>query len=244
MKKLIFILIIFVTALTSCTKKVDPIHGTQPLNEAYSNRISMERFNSLRQKGDMNGMFEFISKYRKQLTANIVMQHPEITDGQNIDLILGSGYAEAIEAGDGKTYSGQFSDELLIIVKDSTSSDTTFLFGGKKPKGELKFKKKVDFGHGEPFRFAVKEKENVDSLVVSLKDWNYVLNTRIPVKDDKGNITEHQTFPKYLMDFKPFFKEGDIIDVINGKIFDKDGQEVSLENRKFETTKKPAKKRK
>ena len=34
------------------------------------------------------------------------------------------------------------------------------------------------------------------------------------------------------MDFKPFAKEGDIIDIINGKIFDKDGQEVSIEKRK------------
>ena len=135
MKKIIScftIVAISILALMSCTKKVDPIHGTQPLNEAYSNRISMERFNSLRQKGDMNGMFEFIDKYRKQLTANIVTQHPEIIDGQNIDFILVTGYAEAIEAGDGKTYSGQFSDELLIIVKDSIGSDTTFLFGGKK----------------------------------------------------------------------------------------------------------------
>lgn len=233
MKKLIFIfLTIVLTALTSCTKKVDPIHGTEPLTEAYSNRISMERFNSLRQKDDVNGMFEFIEKYRKQLTANIVTQHPEITDHNLINLILGSGYAEAIEAGDGKTYSGEFNNEILIITKDSVRADTTFLFGGKKPKSELKFKKKVNFGHGEPFRFVIKEKENIDSLIVSLKDWNYITNIKIPREDGKGNIIEQQTFPKYLMDFKPFAKEGDIIDIINGKIFDKDGQEISIEKRK------------
>lgn len=234
MKKIIScftIVAISILALMSCTKKVDPIHGTQPLNEAYSNRISMERFNSLRQKGDMNGMFEFIDKYRKQLTANIVTQHPEIIDGQNIDFILVTGYAEAIEAGDGKTYSGQFSDELLIIVKDSIGSDTTFLFGGKKTKGELKFKKKVDFGHGEPFRFAIKEKENIDSLITKTKDWTYIVNTKIPIKDKDGNIVEEQTFPKYLMGFKPLLQEGDVIDIIRGKIFDKDGQEVTPEQR-------------
>lgn len=232
MKKLIFIfLTIVLTALTSCTKKVDPIHGTEPLTEAYSNRISMERFNSLRQKDDVNGMFEFIEKYRKQLTANIVTQHPEITDHNDINLILGSGYAEAIEAGDGKTYSGEFNNEILIIIKDSVRADTTFLFGGEKPKSELKFKKKVNFGHGEPFRFAIKEKENIDSLITKAKDWTYIVNTKIPIKDKDGNIVEEQTFPKYLMGFKPLLQEGDVIDIIREKIFDKDGQEVTPEQR-------------
>ena len=235
MKKLIFIfLTIVVAVLTSCTKKVDPIHGTQPLNEAYSHRVPAERVNTLRQKGDVNELFSFIDRHRKQLTANIVSQHPNVKDNQQISLILGSGYSDGIQAGDGKTYAGQFNDELIIVINDSLKSDTVFFFGGQKPVSELKFKKKINFGNGAPFTFKIKKDENIDSLIISLKDWGYVINPQIPITDKDGNVTESLTFSKYLIKFRPWFKEDDVIDVLHGKIFNSNGEEVTIPQRQSE----------
>lgn len=245
MKKLIFIfLTVIVTALTSCTQKVNPIHGTPPLNEAYSHRMPAERVNALRQKGDAKELFSFIDRHRRQLTANVVSQHPNVKNHEQIKLILGSGYSDGIQAGDGKTYAGQFNDELIIIINDSLKSDTVFFFGGQKPVSELKFKKKINFGDGEPFTFTIKKNENIDSLIISLKNWGYVINPEIPITDKDGNPTESLTFSKYLMQFKPWFKENDVIDVIRGKIFDSNGEELTISKRQSEQKTTKVKKRK
>ena len=243
MKKLVFVVTtIVLTALVSCTKKVDPIHSIQPLNEAYSQRISMELYNSTRLKDDIKSQFNFIDRNRKKLTANIITQHPDITNHEQISLLLGSGQSDAIEAGDGKVYPVVFTNELLIIISDSMKSDTVF-FGGQKPKSQIKFTKKADFGHGAPFRFTINNIEKVDSLISDLRSWGYTVNPKISIKDENDNVIEEQTFQKYLVTFKPFFKEGDVIDIIRGKIFDKDGQETTIEKRKFKPSTNSKRKR-
>jgi hypothetical protein len=125
MKKFLFVLMtIIVATLISCTKKVDPIHGIQPLNEAYSNKMPKEIISNLKQRGDVNGLFSFFDKRRKQITTNIVSQYPKVNDHQQIKLILGTGYADAILAGDGKICACTFSDELIILISDSAKTDT------------------------------------------------------------------------------------------------------------------------
>ena len=239
MKKFLFVLMtIIVATLISCTKKVDPIHGIQPLNEAYSNKMPKEIISNLKQRGDVNGLFSFFDKRRKQITTNIVSQYPKVNDHQQIKLILGTGYADAILAGDGKTYACTFSDELIILISDSAKTDTVFFFGGQIPKSELKFSKKIDFGSGEPFKFTISDPGKIDSLVTSLKSWAHVSNKTKPIKDKDGKVIEEKTFQNYLSDFKPFFKEGDIIDMVQCEIFDKSGQKVSIEQRKSSPIKK------
>lgn len=234
-----------IAVISGCSKKVDPIHGTQPLNEAFSQRIPTDKITYLRQKGDVLGLFSHIDRYRKFLTANIVSQYPNIQEGQNIELILGTGFADAIEAGDGQIYKGEFSNELIIIVKDSCKTDTVFFWGGQKPRSKLNFSTKADFGYGEKFTFTIDDtnEQKVDSLIKSLKDWDVVVNAKIPQKDKDGKILEEQSFQKYLTEFKPYFRQGDVIDAIRGKIFDKNNQEVTVEQRKAEMRKSTARKK-
>ena len=64
---------------------------------------------------------------------------------------------------------------------------------------------------------------------------------KIPIKDSKGKVVGSEVFTKYLGKYESLLFTGDVIDLIDGKVYNKAGQEVDFNRRMLETRKANAK---
>lgn len=253
MKKNIIIALvaILLVAFVSCNN-VDPIHGTQPVTNAFytdangNENFPLDRFHELGQAGDTVGQRALVDQYRKQLTSNVVRQYPRISDERNIHFILGSGFAKDVKSGDGKTHSGRFQNELIIILNDPSIHDTLFLACGNGMLSPLEFSDRHDFGNAEQWRFTIKEGESLATYLPTLTEWGRTAeDLGIPIKNQKnGNVVSSDTYLNNLGKWESVLFEGDVIDLLAGKVYNKAGQEVDFQRRLEESEKANAPKTK
>lgn len=252
MKKSIIIALvaILLVAFASC-KRVDPIHETVPMTNAFytdasgNQNFPLDRFHELGEAGDTVGQRALVDQYRKQLTANVVRQYPQITDENNIHFVLGSGFAKDVKSGDGKTYSGRFKNELIIILNDKSVHDTLFLACGNGMLSPLEFSDRHDFGNAEQWRFTILPGEGLAHHLPELQAWAEVANNlEIPIKDKDGKIVSQETYLNYLGRYESYLFPYDVVDVLAGKVFNRQGQEADFERRLAEAEKENAQKSK
>lgn len=242
--------IMLIVAFVSCNN-VDPIHGTQPVTNAFytdangNENFPLDRFHELGQAGDTVGQRALVDQYRKQLTTNVVRQYPEITDENNIHFVLGSGFAKDVKSGDGKTHSGRFQNELIIILNDPSIHDTLFLACGNGMLSPLEFSDRHDFGNAEQWRFTILPGEGLAHHLPELQAWAEVANNlEIPIKDKDGKIVSQETYLNYLGRYESYLFPYDVVDVLAGKVFNQQGQEADFERRLAEAEKENAQKSK
>ena len=242
--------IMLIVAFVSCNN-VDPIHGTQPVTNAFytdangNENFPLDRFHELGQAGDTVGQRALVDQYRKQLTTNVVRQYPEITDENNINFVLGSGFAKDVKSGDGKTHSGRFQNELIIILNDPSIHDTLFLACGNGMLSPLEFSDRHDFGNAEQWRFTILPGEGLAHHLPELQAWAEVANNlEIPIKDKDGKIVSQETYLNYLGRYESYLFPYDVVDVLAGKVFNQQGQEADFERRLAEAEKENAQKSK
>ena len=264
MKRFIFALVAVATiaVMASCKKSIDPIHGTKPVDTSYwqgnvttadgdtiettvDAYFPLEEFKALGEKNDTAGQRAMVNKYRKVLTTNIVAHYPSIKDEKNIRFILGSGFARNVKSGDGKVYSGKFKNELIIILNDPSVKDTIFLACGNGMLSPIEDLVSSDFGNAERWRFTIQKGEGLAHHLPALQEWAEVAgNLRIPIKNSDGKEVSRKTYLNYLGKYESLLFEGDVIDLLQGKVFNKLDQEVQFDRRKAETRKANAKARK
>ena len=264
MKRFIFALVAVATiaVMASCKKSIDPIHGTKPVDTSYwqgnvttadgdtiettvDAYFPLEEFKALGEKNDTAGQRAMVNKYRKVLTTNIVAHYPSIKDEKNIRFILGSGFARNVKSGDGKVYSGKFKNELIIILNDPSVKDTIFLACGNGMLSPIEDLVSSDFGNAERWRFTIQKGEGLAHHLPALQEWGEVAgNLRIPIKNSDGKEVSRKTYLNYLGKYESLLFEGDVIDLLQGKVFNKLDQEVQFDRRKAETRKANAKARK
>ena len=264
MKRFIFALVAVATiaVMASCKKSIDPIHGTKPVDTSYwqgnvttadgytiettvDAYFPLEEFKALGEKNDTAGQRAMVNKYRKVLTTNIVAHYPSIKDEKNIRFILGSGFARNVKSGDGKIYSGKFKNELIIILNDPSVKDTIFLACGNGMLSPIEDLVSSDFGNAERWRFTIQKGEGLAHHLPALQEWGEVAgNLRIPIKNSDGKEVSRKTYLNYLGKYESLLFEGDVIDLLQGKVFNKLDQEVQFDRRKAETRKANAKARK
>ena len=264
MKRFIFALVAVATiaVMASCKKSIDPIHGTKPVDTSYwqgnvttadgdtiettvDAYFPLEEFKALGEKNDTAGQRAMVNKYRKVLTTNIVAHYPSIKDEKNIRFILGSGFARNVKSGDGKIYSGKFKNELIIILNDPSVKDTIFLACGNGMLSPIEDLVSSDFGNAERWRFTIQKGEGLAHHLPALQEWAEVAgNLRIPIKNSDGKEVSRKTYLNYLGKYESLLFEGDVIDLLQGKVFNKLDQEVQFDRRKAETRKANAKARK
>ena len=231
------VLAIVMMALASCSD-VDPIHGTKPEDPSYSTGFPLNRFHELGQAGDTTSQRRLVDEYRKLLTANVVRHFPEIQNEQNIRFVLGSGFAKDVKSGDGKTYSGKFQNELIIVIDDPAIKDTFFLACGNGMLRPLELYTQSDFGTAERWRFTIQKGEGLATYIPQLKEWGKVAtDLKIPIKDKDGKVVSEEIFSNYLGKYQSLLFEGDVIDLLAGKVYNKAGQEVQFDRRQSETKK-------
>ena len=242
--------IMLIVAFVSCNN-VDPIHGTQPVTNAFytdahgNENFPLDRFHELGQAGDTVGQRALVDQYRKQLTTNVVRQYPEITDENNINFVLGSGFAKDVKSGDGKTHRGRFQNELIIILNDPSIHDTLFLACGNGMLSPLEFSDRHDFGNAEQWRFTILPGEGLAHHLPELQAWAEVANNlEIPIKDKDGKIVSQETYLNYLGRYESYLFPYDVVDVLAGKVFNQQGQEADFERRLAEAEKENAQKSK
>jgi hypothetical protein len=237
-----------VVALASCNgSDTDPIHGTVPVDTTFwsgtsaSTYFPLDKFHELGGKNDTLGQRAMVEKYRKALTANVVRHYPKITDEKNIKFILGSGYAKDVKSGDSKTYSGKFKNELIIVIEDSAVKDTLFLACGNGMLRPLELYTQSDFGTAERWRFTIQKGEGLATYLPELKEWGKVATElKIPIKDKDGKVVSQEIFSNYLGKYESLLFEGDVIDLLAGKVYYK-GKEVDFDRRQTATYKANAK---
>ena len=237
-----------VVALVSCNgSDTDPIHGTVPVDTTFwsgtsaSTYFPLDKFHELGGKNDTLGQRAMVEKYRKALTANVVRHYPKITDEKNIKFILGSGYAKDVKSGDSRTYSGKFKNELIIVIEDSAVKDTLFLACGNGMLRPLELYTQSDFGTAERWRFTIQKGEGLATYLPELKEWGKVATElKIPIKDKDGKVVSQEIFSNYLGKYESLLFEGDVIDLLAGKVYYK-GKEVDFDRRQTATYKANAK---
>lgn len=242
--------IMLTVAFVSCNN-VDPIHGTQPVTNAFytdangNENFPLDRFHELGQAGDTVGQRTLVDRYRKQLTSNVIRQYPGITDENDIHFVLGSGFAKDVKSGDGKTYSGRFKNELIIILNSKSVHDTLFLACGNGMLRPLQFSDHHDFGYAERWRFTIQKGEGLANHLPELETWAPIANDlQIPIMNSKGEIVPISIYQNYLGEYTSYLFEGDVIDVLAGKVYNKSGQEADFQRRLAEAEKSAAEKAK
>jgi len=241
MKKLLIALVAIatITAMVSCT---DPIYNDDPMDTSYSTGFPLDQFHQLGEAGDTVAQRQLVDQYRKQLTANVVNHYPDIQDEKNIKFVLGSGYAKDVLTGSGKTHSGKFENELIIIINDPAVKDTLFLACGNGMLSPLKFKEQSDFGVAEQWRFTILPGEGLAHHLPELQAWAKVAgDLNIPIRNSNGQVVSQETYLNYLGKYESVLFPYDVIDVLNGKVYNQAGQEVQFERRLAETQKANAK---
>ena len=233
-------------ALASCSKnKINPIHDTMPVDTTFWSGTGgeafyfpLDKFHQLGERNDTAGQRTMVDKYRKVLTANVVAHYPNIQDEKNIRFVLGSGYAKDVKSGDGKTYSGEFKNELIIIIDDPNVKETLFLACGNGMLSPLELYTQADFGTAERWRFTIQKGEGLANYLPQLEKWGAVANQlSIPIKDKDGKVVSQETYLNYLGKYQSLLFEGDVIDLLAGKVYNKAGQEVQFDRRQAETKK-------
>ena len=234
-KSIIALVAIFVVALSSCS---DPIHNGDPVDTTYATGFPLNEFHELGLNGDTLAQRQLVEQYRRQLTANVIAHYPAIQDEKNIKFVLGSGYAKDVLTGSGKTHSGKFKNELIIILNDPAIKDTLFLACGNGMLRKLKFKDQSDFGTAERWRFTILPGEGLAHHLPKLQDWAAIADElNVPIKDRNGKVVSKDTYANYLGSYKSCLQPYDVIDVLASKVYDKDGNEVDFEQRMAETEK-------
>jgi len=267
MKRKLFITICVIASIAvmaSCKSKevetVDPIHGTQPVDTTWwsgtptiandgttvsSTRFPLEQFYELGQQGDTAAQRKLVDKYRKQLTANVVAHYPKITSHKNIHFYLATGYAKDVKSGDGNAYSGNFRNELIIVINDRNAKDTVFLACGNGMLSQIDFKGfdyVIDLGVAEPWRFTILPGEGLAHHIPELQAWAEVAgDLHIPIRDKNGKVVSKETYLHYLGRYESVLFPYDVVDILNGKVYNQAGQEVQFERRLAETKKANAK---
>lgn len=249
MKQLLFaVLAIAALALASCGSNVDPVHGTDPMDTTFwsgyseQTRFPLDEFHALGQAGDTVAQRQLVDQYRKALTANVVAHYPQITDENSIHFVLGSGYAKDVMSGDGKTYSGKFQNELIIIINDSAVKDTVFLACGNGMLSPLRISDRHDFGNAERWRFTILPGEGLAHHLPELESWAKVAgDLSIPIRNSKGDVVSHETYLNYLGKYESVLFPYDVIDLLNVTVYDKDGRVVDFQKRLDATDKANAK---
>lgn len=231
-----------IAVMASCT--TDPVHGTKPVTNAFytdadgQENFPLDRFHELGKKNDTVAQKQLVDEYRKQLTANVVRQYPEVKDEKNIYFILGSGFAKDVKSGNGKTYSGKFKNELIVIINDPAVKDTVFLACGNGMLSPLELSDSHNFGTAEQWRFTIHKGEGLANYIPELEKWGTVANElSIPIKDKDGKVVSQETYLNYLGRYQTLLFEGDVIDLLAGKVYNKAGQEVQFDRRMEETRK-------
>lgn len=246
----IAVIAILVIAATSC-KNVDPVHGTEKVTNAFytdakgNENFPLDHFHELGQAGDTVAQRQLVDHYRKALTANVIRQYPQVTDENNIHFVLGSGFAKDVKSGDGKTYSGKFNNELIIIIDDPAVKDTVFLACGNGMLSPLEFSDQHDFGTAERWRFTILPGEGLAHHLPELEAWAKVAGElSIPIKNASGEIVSQETYLNYLGKYESYLFPYDVIDMLNGKVYNQAGQEADFDRRLAEAEKAKAEQQK
>ncbi|MDR2415658.1 MAG: hypothetical protein LBD75_03475 [Candidatus Peribacteria bacterium] len=239
---LTLIVLIVCGLVSSCSKKVDPIHGTQPVNTEFARNFPLDEFHQAGIAGDTTTQKQLVEQYRKQLTRNVLSQYPCVQEA-NIRFILGSGFAKDVASGDGKYYSGKFKNELIIVINDPCKKDTLFLACGNGMLSSLRLDHQSDWGNGAQCRFTIQKGEGIAHYKPALDEWASVAGElKIPIKNSKGEIVSEETYRNYLdKKYQGILFPGDVLDLCAGKVYNINGQEVDFSRRIQETEKANAK---
>lgn len=237
MKKSIFlVLTILVFALSSCSEK-SPIWDRDPVDISFSEGFPLEEFHRLGEARDTTAQKAMVQEHKKLLTKNVISHYPCVQT-QNISFVLGSGMARNIASGDGKFYNGKFDNELIIMINDPCKKDTFFLACGNGMLSPLEFRNYSSLGTGQQCRFIIGKGQGLAHYKPQLEEWADVAGTlNIPIKGDGGKIASKQKYLNYLGKYESVLFEGDVLDVCQGKVFNRKGQEVEFQTRLAESRK-------
>lgn len=244
MKRSIFLAVMAIVfvAFASCNRhneEIDPIYGTKPVTNAFytdadgERNFPIEEYHRLGQKGDTTTQRALVNAYRKQLTRNVVRQYPQISEEKNIHFILGSGFAKDVMSGDGKTYSGKFKNELIIIIDDPAVKDTVFLACGNGMLSPISFDSQTNFGEGDAW---IEVKEN-DSYAKFFPDsWGErAKKADVGIRDERGKMVTPETYRTNGGNYYSMLRPGDKINIITGVVVDENWKRVDFRSRQYDT---------
>lgn len=241
MKKqfLSFALVISILTFFASCKQKSPIWDRTPSDTTFSTGFPLTEFHKLGEANDTVAQKAIVNKYRRQLTKNIMSHYPCVRDEENVRLVFGSGKVKDLLSGDGKTYSGKFKNELIVIVNDSCVRDTVFLACGNGMLSPINFKSYSDWGSVEKCKFEIEKGQSLAYYLPKIESWGIKANELgIPIADADGKVVNHKVYMNQLGKWwSSYLFPGDIIDLCDGTVKNKAGQVVDFERRILETKK-------
>jgi hypothetical protein len=263
MKKISFLLCVTILSLfVSCNKVQDPVNDTVPCDTTYvtgnvvdengdtvaatfNSRFDLNSFQELGRKGEIDSMRQMVDGHRIQLTANLVAHFPKLTNPDSIHFELWSGKVKKVQSGDGKTYDGEITCQLVFRIKDAKAKVDTVIFlacgnGMLSNVNELVQEglSRIDFGVAAPWLIVVERGKGIAHYIDQLDQWAPVCkNARIPLKDENGNSISPERAMKEMHGLiTTSLFPNDTIDLVHMKVKNRFG-EVQFQRRALETQK-------
>ena len=234
---------IFTMAISSCGGK-SPIWDRDPVTGELHQDFPLDTFHILADREDTVAQDRLVKRYYTILTRNVVRycesKNINLRSNESIHFVRGSGYAKQVLSGDGNTYNGKFKHELIVIINDSISGyhDTLFLACGNGMLLPLKFNEYHDYGPAKQWKFTIEKGEGLAHHLPDINEWVTVAKKfPVPIKDESGNFVSPDRCLLYLGAYTSLLYPGDVIDMVNNKVYNKYDQEVDFNRRIAETNK-------
>ena len=204
---------------TGCSdqKKVVPLHETAIADSTLRKNLPLEDF----YKGDLESKKAFVEHHKMQLTYN-TYDKSYVKDPQDITFLIGSGVAMNLQGNDKKPCDASFEDEILVVSSSFSGPDTTLLFNGATCSVHLT--KKIDLGHGSPWRFEIKDGQKLEDCLNLIEKWDSI---GIESSYSMPGLKKEDQFSEFLKKNAKVIYKGDLIDCFDRRVLDTEKHDVA-----------------
>lgn len=160
---------------------------------------------------------------------------------------FGSGSAKGVLDSAGTRHDGIYENELIakLWTKPVTKLGDPIIVFVRCLNGMISIEGHHEIGNNINCRFEIQPGQGLAHHLPQLEAWaNVAGNFQIPIRDKNGKVVSQEKYLSYLGRYESVLFPGDIIDMCQGKVFNKAGQEVQFDRRLAETNNANAKAKK
>lgn len=193
----------------------------------------------------------FITKNIPNLIPKII-EEVKYASKQKIEVTklvfaFGSGKAKGVMDGSGIRHDGIYENELIakLWTNPVTELGDPIIVFVRCLNGMISIEGHHEISGIINCRFEIQPGQGLAHHLPQLEAWaNVAGNFQIPIRDKNGKVVSQEKYLSYLGRYESVLFPGDIIDMCQGKVFNKAGQEVQFDRRLAETNNANAKAKK
>ena len=239
---LVIFLAIIAIVISSCDREKNVVKDFPPVY-AWNDVHNPKLWDTLKTIPDAEKV-RFITTNIPNLIPRIIEQ-VKIAAGKPIDVTnlvfaFGSGKAKGVIDANGERHDGIYENELIAKLWTNPVTDLgdPIIVFVRCLNGVISIEGHHEISDGITCRFEILPGEGLAHHLPALQEWAKVAGDfEIPIRDKTGKVVSQEKYLNYLGRYESVLFPGDIIDMCQGKCFNKAGQEVDFERRLEESKK-------